>query len=281
MPTPHIFTDTTPVFDGEDPTVARCTITDAWGLVFAQGGVVMAAALRAMEAVVDRPDLSLTSASATFCRPVACGPVTTSVQVLRRGRRGAQALGLLCDVSATPEEPSVVATAVFTDPGLEGPELRPLPRPPELTDPPEPGTAPRIGDDERPGTLGFLDNTEWHVATTDVPVESALPRLPVWFRFTNPPAEPGEPWEPALLAIPGDALGTSLVAALGEGDRPVGSVSLQMDMQVFAPISGEWIGVDSVCTNVGRGLASGTVDLWSESGVHVASLTQTAMLRSF
>ena len=75
-------------------------------------------------------------------------------------------------------------------------------------------------------------------------------------------------------------VGSALVVALGGGDTPVGSVSLQIDLQVTAPITGTWIGIDSTCTHVGNGLARGFVHLWSESGVHVATLTQTAMLRS-
>lgn len=106
-----------------------------------------------------------------------------------------------------------------------------------------------------------------------------MPRLPLWFRFTEPPASEGIDWHPALLPIPGDALGSALVVALGGGDQPVGSVSLQLDVQVLAPISGTWVGIDSSCTHIGNGLATGVVHLWSESGTHVATLTQTAMLR--
>jgi acyl-CoA thioesterase len=111
--------------------------------------------------------------------------------------------------------------------------------------------------------------------------EDPIPRLAVWFRFTDPPAPGGSDWDPALLPIPGDALGSALVVALGGGDSPVGSVSLQIGIEVFAPMRGTWIGIDSTCINVASGLASGIAHLWSDSGVHVATVTQTAMLRSF
>lgn len=280
MTTPNILTDTTPDVDALDPTVVRSTITDAWGLYFAQGGVVMAAALRAMEAVLDRDDLRLASASATFCRPVACGPVTTTVEVLRSGRRGAQVHGTLVD-QTEPDGANVVVTAVFTDPSLAGPTVTPLARPSELVTPP-PAEQRSERDDDFP--LGFLDNTEWQVAggTDDhAAATGEIPRLAVWFRFTDPPAARGDDWDPALLPIPGDSLGSALVVALGGGDTAVGSVSLQIGIQVFAPVSGTWIGVDSTCTQVGNGLANGVLHLWSESGTHVATVTQTAMLRSF
>lgn len=283
MPTPNILTDTTPVIDEAEPTLARSIITDAWGLYFAQGGVVMAAALRAMDAVLAREDLRLASASAVFCRPVACGPVETQVTVLRNGRRGAQVHGALRDATSSADEVSVSLQAVFTDPAMPGPHLAPVPRPPELGDPPAEATELPY-DNEFP--LGFLDNTEWHVASgvgADGSVGPAaagsVPSLPLWFRFTEPPAPEDTDWHPALLPIPGDALGSALVVALGGGDKPVGSVSLQLDVQVLAPISGTWVGIDSSCTHVGSGLASGIVHLWSESGTHVATLTQTAMLR--
>jgi acyl-CoA thioesterase len=279
MSTPNILTDTTPVVRGTTPTSARSTITDAWGLFFAQGGVVMTAALRAMDAVLDRDDLSLASAGAVFCRPVACGPVDTEVDVLRSGRRGAQVQGSLRDSTAPEGAVSVAVQAVFTDPTMPGPQLAPLPRPVELGEPPA-EDAERAFDNAFP--LGFLDNTEWHVASgagATMAANDVVPRQALWFRFSEPPAPEGADWNPALLPIPGDALGSALVTALGGGDTPVGSVSLQLDLQVHTPITGTWVGIDSWCTQIGNGLATGVVHLWSESGTHVATLNQTAMLR--
>lgn len=283
MSAPNILTDTTPIPDGSRPDHVKSVITDAWGLYFAQGGVVMAAALRAMALVLARDDLTLASASAVFCRPVACGPVDTAVDVLRSGRRGAQVHASLRDQTSEEGAVNVAVSAVFTDPALPGPRVTPLAQPLELRDPPADDARSEIPDNEFP--LGFLDNTQWHVAAgPEVPAvvsDGSLPRLALWFRFVEPPAASGVEWHPALLPIPGDALGSALVVALGGGDSPVGSVSLQIDLQVLAPITGTWIGIDSTCTHIGGGLARGFVHLWSESGTHVATLTQTAMLRSF
>ena len=279
MTTPNILTDTAPLLDPDRPSIVRSVITDAWGLHFAQGGVVMAAALRAMGLVLAREDLALASASATFARPVACGPVETEVRVLRSGRRGAQVVGSLRDQSAGEGEVNVAVTAVFTDPAMEGPVLSPLPRPVELLSPP-PADAERADDAlENEFPLGFLDNTEWQVAA-EASEDGTLPRLASWFRFHNPPAAPDAEWNPALLLIPGDSLGTALGVALGGGDTPVGSVSLQMDIQLHAPVRGTWIGIDSTCTHIGNGLATGVLNLWTETGAHAATVTQTAMLRS-
>lgn len=286
MTTPNILADTTPVRDAERPDLVHSIITDAWGLYYAQGGVVMAAAIRAMELVLGRDDLTLASASATFCRPVACGPVTTVVDVLRNGRRGAQVHATLSDQTAPEGEASVVITAVFTNPEMAGPSLSLMRRPDELAVPPPVDLEPEPFETDFP--LGFLDNTQWQHASeadaldpSDDPDAGPRANLAVWFRFTDPPAGDDVDWDPALLPIPGDALGTALSVALAGGDEPVGSVSLQIGLQVFAPMRGTWIGVDSWCTHVGNGLANGPVQLWSDQGVHVATVTQTAMLRSF
>jgi acyl-CoA thioesterase len=280
MTTPNILTDTSPTIDRDDPTLVRSVITDAWGLFFAQGGVVMAAALRAMDVVLGRGELSLASASAVFCRPVACGPVTTQVEILRNGRSGAQVRGSLRDQNTAEGEMNVSITAVFTDINLPGPKLAVVPRPLEFLRSPDPNISETdASGDEFP--LGFLNNTEWRMASgpDDVGIGDES-RVAVWFRFNDPPAPRGEDWSPALLPIPGDALGSALAVALAGGDEPVGSVSLQIDIQFFAPIQGTWIGIESMVTNVDRGLAGGYLHLWSESGDHVATVTQTAMLRS-
>lgn len=286
MTTPNILIDTTPVRDEDRPDLVHSVITDAWGLFFAQGGVVMAAAIRAMELVLERDDLTLASASATFCRPVACGPVVTRVDVLRNGRRGAQVHATLRDDEGGDGDANVVITAVFTDPLMPGPSLSLVARPAALAVAPPLDLEPEPFESAFP--LGFLDNTQWQHASEPDALDAtddadAGPRsnLAVWFRFTDPPAPEGVDWDPALLPIPGDALGTALSVALAGGDEPVGSVSLQIGLQVFAPMRGTWIGVDSWCSHVGNGLANGPVQLWSESGVHVATVTQTAMLRSF
>lgn len=282
MTTPNILTDTTPVVDPEHPASPNSVITDAWGLFFAQGGVVMAAALRAMALVLDRPDLRLTSASAAFCRPVACGPVTTDVTVLRNGRKGAQVHGALRDQSAEPGTTSVTTTAVFTDPNLDGPTLAPLPRPAELLELPSADSHRSVVTEPSRFPLGFLQNTEWRVASSphgDLGNAGPIPRLALWFRFNSPPAADGTDWEPALLPIPGDSLGSALAVAFGDG-KPVGSVSLQIDLQVHAPVTGTWIGIDSTCTNIANGLAFGVLHLWTEDGIHAATVSQTAMLRS-
>ena len=65
----------------------EANVAEAWGIVHAHGGVVMAAMLHAAELALGRTDFRMTSASAMFCRPVPCGPVMVDVDILRNGRR--------------------------------------------------------------------------------------------------------------------------------------------------------------------------------------------------
>ena len=94
-------------------------IPEAWRILYAFGGSTMAVALRAAAAELDRPDLDLVSADATFCQAVPCGPVAAHVEVLRSGRSGAQALVRLWALdphdpdAAGPIGNDLVVTCVF------------------------------------------------------------------------------------------------------------------------------------------------------------------------
>jgi hypothetical protein len=79
-------------------------IPDAWRIFYAFGGATMATALRVAEAAVDREDLKLVSADATFCQAIPTGPVAASAEVLRQGRSAAQVLVRLWALDAeTPD----------------------------------------------------------------------------------------------------------------------------------------------------------------------------------
>src|SRR3954467_2475872 len=82
--------DTTLTPDGTRSGRFHADIPDAWKVMYIFGGVSMYAALRAMDEALDRDDLSLVTANAIFLAPVAPGPITIDVEVLRDGRRASQ-----------------------------------------------------------------------------------------------------------------------------------------------------------------------------------------------
>lgn len=276
-----------PTIDPDRPRRAHSVIEDAWGLVFAQGGVVIAAMLRAAEDVLAREDLRLRATSAVFCRPVPCGPVVSDVEIVRNGRSGAQVEVRLntdaddADAGEAGKGPNAVATAVFTSDDPERPPQVGIVVPPGLKTPPAEG-APAFGgmsgDDHG---MNFLRQTLWSPAEEQPapePGQAEALRRWVWFRFLHTPLVADGTWEPSALLVPGDALGLAFPASV-HGSGGVSSVSLQISAQFFGPARGSWIGIDSTCFHISGMTASGLTNLWDEHGELVASVTQTAMLR--
>lgn len=269
----NLLLSTAPVVDPDDPARVTTVIDDAWGLIYAQGGVVMAAMLRAAEQVLGRDDLRLAAASATFCRPVHCGVVTIDVDVLRNGRRGAQVQASL-RVDSAEGSPDALATVVFADDAGDAPTLSGLVRPDGLRSVPE-GTASVGGPGGDDRGLAFLRQTEWRLS--DVQPDDETRRL-LWFRFAVPPVRDDGTWDPAVLVVPGDSLGSATTSAVAS-DEPITSVSLQISIQVFAPVRSTWLGIDSVCFHAAGGTVSGLATLWDDAGNPVATVSQTAMFR--
>jgi hypothetical protein len=207
--------------------------------------------------------------------------VATRVEVLRNGRRGAQVFGALRDATAPPDASNVAVTAVFTDLMLDG--LSPLRRPAVFGAPPEVTPVVQRPDSVLDYPLGFLDNTEWQVAATDTAgaddtggllrgsrCGSGSPtrrRLPVGRGIRRSSRFPATRWARRWCQRSATELAPS-------------AASRSRSRCICSARRGTWIGIDSTCTNVGNGLANGVLHLWSETGEHIATVTQTAMLRS-
>jgi acyl-CoA thioesterase len=252
-------------------------IHDVWGIVFAHGGIVMAGMLHAADLVLSRGDMRLASATATFCRPVPCGKVDIDVDILRNGRNGVQIHASLRSAGDTDPTPNAVATLVYTTQAEGWPELHGPALPVGLDAPPGP-TAPRFGTDADGGPGGnFFGQTDWRPAH-DQPGDPL--RKLVWFRFVGGPARRLDgSWVPALLAVPGDALGMAVVAEVSDVMGRLTAPSLQISMQFFAPAVGDWLGIDTGCFETRGAIASGVATLWNTDGTLVAAVSQTAMLR--
>jgi acyl-CoA thioesterase len=262
--------------DGARRRSVAAVIGDEWGIVFAQGGVVMATMLHAAELVVARGDLRMTTASATFCRPVPCGPVTIDVEVLRNGRAGVQVHATLRCGRDTDPSPNAVATVVFVAEAAGWPELHGLACPHEFGEPPG-STSPRLGIDNDTGDVtDFFRQTDWREAATQ-PADP-MRRL-VWFSFTETPRRADGTWPSPVLAVPGDALGLAVVPHVSDIMGPLIAPSLQMSIQCFAPARGRWLAIDSRCLHVQASTAAGIATLWNVDGSLVGAITQTAMLR--
>lgn len=100
-----------------------------------------------------------------------------------------------------------------------------------------------------------------------------------WFCFRQSPVRPDGTWEPAVLAVPGDVLGPAVVEGIGRTDGFFLIISLQITLQWFGPIRGEWLCQHTRAHHAADGFAAGTAELWSETGELVGMATQTALLQ--
>src|SRR5215469_12252027 len=139
---------TTSVPSPSGPGRYEGVIDESWTLVpYLQGGVVTAAAVRAMEAELGNDGQSLRSLHTTFVAPVSHGAVDINVEVLRRGRSMSH---LRAEVRNPAAARGHLTTAVFGAPrrGFEFTDLAPpagfvpLDMARSFRDPPPPGIEP-------------------------------------------------------------------------------------------------------------------------------------------
>jgi hypothetical protein len=182
---------------------------------------------------------------------------------------------LRCAGDADPT-PNGVATVVFAAATAGWPENHGLMRHAGLAERPD-TCAPRfgVGVDGR-AVMPFFHETDWR----DAAVQPADPlRRLAWFAFREPPLSGDGTWVPAMLAVPGDALGLAAVPPVTAIMGPLTSPSLQISIEFAAPARGEWIGIDSRCHHCEGAIASGVATLWSADGTLVATVGQSALLR--
>ena len=274
-----INTDTS---DARHPTThLTAHIDDDWGILYSQGGVVFAAMLRAAEQTLGRSDLKPVSTNATFIRPVRCGPIALTVEILRSGRSGAQTRITVHDPADEDPTPNVQATLVCASHDDTFPTFTRLTSP-FTDDVPRPLDCVRLGTDhdDRP-TMPFFRRTDWRDAT---PADAFLHKRS-WFSFSDEPDSPVhglgpyDPWDFALLPIPGDALGMAGGPSATEIVGPLTSPTLELSLQFVSPAKGTWIGIDARCDSSTGGIISGKTNLWNTDGSLVATAMQTAMLR--
>jgi acyl-CoA thioesterase len=260
--------DTALTADPERPGRFHGNLPDAWTVVYIFVGVSMYAALRAMEERLGRTDLSLVTANAIFLAPVAPGPITIDVDVMRDGRRASQVAADLRIPGA--ESPALRVHGVFGaahDTELEHQEVRfpevPLPADIEL--------AP-----DRPNPfchINFHDQTDWRpVSPLDDPGKG---HFLSWVRLRES--------EPHLLslAVHGDVLGPAVGRALGPPDERGMFMVLSLEIGirfVRCPVT-PWVLQEIEAWHIGEGYATGPARLWDEAGNLCAIATQTANLR--
>ncbi|MCU1428729.1 MAG: acyl-CoA thioesterase-like protein [Actinomycetia bacterium] len=280
VPAGDFVADTQLTADPQQPGRYRGAVSTAWQIVDVFGGMQMAVALRPMFAALGRPELKLISATSTFVDRVPCGPVTVDVEVLRNGRRIAQVASRLR--AGDSDQVAVHTQAVFgiehdTDLGLQEVEF-PVVSMPEDIDPPEP---PPDDFEDMWQHVNFHDQTDWRPANGVAPWDPIYGKGPAkmcsWVRLVKDPLLADGTYDPLVLALHGDQIGS----AVGQGLGPVGpyfTLSLEIGIRFISAPTAPWVLQESEAWHVGDGYATGPLRLWGSDGRLLAIATQTAFL---
>jgi acyl-CoA thioesterase len=248
---------------GPDPSRWRLPVTRGicGGRESIYGGCGLAAAVEAAEAATGRP---LAWGACQFLRPAHLGSVVDlRVDVLASGRAVTHGR-----VVATVEDQEVFATLVSLGERDFGAE-RVWPVMPDV--PPPERCPPRYIRAENKG--GFRERVT-ELAVTDDPdgmMRSTDGRCALWVTMPG-----GLPARASALALFADDVSAGVSAAV-EPDAQ--APSLDNTVRVVAPRACDWVLADVEVRAVARGLAHGTVNLWSADGHLLAVAGQTGVMR--
>jgi acyl-CoA thioesterase len=278
-----------------DPALpGRFTIelSPAWNIFYTFGGVTMATALRAAQRGLGRDDLVPLAANAVFCSPVGQGAVELDVRIIRDGRTAANVQVDTRQAGHTGTDMCLLATfgerhdTPLHYRGIEFPaDVLPVEQCPTRPDPGEFSEArnpfPPVNfhqqNDWRPALAGF----KWEEGWGSVGPQDA--RFASWFRLLKEPRLADGTIDPVSHCVPADMLGAAVGRGLGPvaQDMPFMVLSLEINLQFFAPTDSAWILQHVVSQHAGDGYAYGTTELWDEHRELVAMATQRARLRPF
>ncbi len=250
-----------------------------WKVLYVFGGVTFAALVQAVVDHLDRGDLTPISAQATYIEPVVDGPAAVQVDIIRSGRRGAQARATLWNTADPAAEGSPAITMDIMlgrlDQEIGGFLNTSMPADAGRPD----GGLAREAMADRFVDVPFHRQSDFRMIGGFEDRTNPEPRSVSWFRMVTSPIDESGAWRPAALALPGDMLGPAVTRGM-DGQRFF-VVTLQLSIQWFAPARSEWICQHAVGLRAGGGFTTGTTELFAEDGTLVAFATQTALMRPF
>jgi acyl-CoA thioesterase len=240
-------------------------LDERWNLrPLPQGGIVTAAAVRAMEAELAHDEQRPRTLHTTFAAQVAHGPLEIDVEVLRAGRSMSQ-------VRAEVRNPGAVrghlTTCIFGAPraGFDFTDLRPpsdIPVPddcPSFRDPPPEGV-------EQFSPMPFWDElVEGRPILGHAPWEDYLPdraERAMWYRFDDPPMLDDGRLDPLALIVVADTMPGAVGEKLGPQDRMWFAPSVDLTVHLLADCHSSWILGHNRARYAGDGYASADMALW-------------------
>ena len=246
-------------------------VSEPWMLILVpQGGIVAAVAAEAMARELGDPTQRLRTITAVFAGQVACGPVEVEVQVLRRGRSMSQLAATVRNVGA---EAGLTAIAAFggSRRGFEFTELAmPDVEPPDALrgyrDPLPDGVEFEFDGDLPPF---WSEVIECRPARAWAPWEPFVPgpaERVFWYRVDDPPELADGTVDPVAAIVLCDTMPGAVDQKLGPDGGLWFGPSVDLTVQVFAPMRPGWLLAHNRARQAGDGYASVELALWDPRG---------------
>jgi acyl-CoA thioesterase len=259
----NVFLDSTSVA-ADGPGRYTGTVDEVWNLrPLPQGGIITALAVRAMAHTLDDPTQRVRTLHTAFVAQVAHGPVTSDVELLRKGRTMSQ---LRAEVANVGTGRGHVTTAVFgaTRPGFEFTDLTPpsVPPPaecPSFRDPPPPGAV------TFPPTPFWDDVVEGRSALGHPPWEEYVPdraERAMWYRFDDPPYLDDGTLDPLAVVVLADTMPGAVGEKIGPQPRMWFAPSVDLTVHLLEDCRSPWLLAHNRARHAGDGYASADMALW-------------------
>ena len=260
-----------------------CTLPRHWDFLLPSGGVLTTIGLRAIAAELGlQPGLAglddgtrPVSATATFCSPLAAGPLTIEVTVLRRGSLATQARAA---VSAAGGELGLELLATFgrERPGVEAsltgaPEVSPPEQLPTIDPADQSFVPPLIRNFDHRRAIG---SAWWQPHTW-----TRGDRSGYWYRYLRPQRLPDGRLDPLALPPLIDTMAPSMSTMIGPQALSFLAPSLDLTIHFLRDTASEWLLTHAHCRGLRGGYATADIEIWDLDGHLVAFGAQMMLLR--
>jgi acyl-CoA thioesterase len=240
-------------------------LDERWNLrPLPQGGIVTAAAVRAMEVELAHDEQRPRTLHTTFAAQVGHGPLEIDVQVLRGGRSMSQVRAEVRNPGAARGH---LTTCVFGAPraGFDFTDLRPP------VDVRVPDDCPSYRDPPPEGVEAFTPMPFWEELVEGRPVLGHAPwedyvpdraERAMWYRFDDTPVLDDGRIDPLALIVVADTMPGAVGEKLGPQDRMWFAPSVDLTVHLLDDCRSPWILGHNRARYAGDGYASADMALW-------------------
>lgn len=240
-------------------------LDERWNLrPLPQGGIVTAAAVRAMEVELAHDEQRPRTLHTTFAAQVAHGPLEIAVEVLRAGRSMSQARAEVRNPGATRGHLTACVFGARRD-GFDFTDLRPP------ADVPLPDDCPSYRDRLPEEVEGFTPMPFWdelvegRPAVGHPPWEDYVPdraERATWYRYDEPPLLDDGRLDPLALIVLADTMPGAVGEKLGQQDRMWFAPSVDLTVHLLDDCRSPWVLAHNRARYAGDGYASADMALW-------------------